>query len=257
MIVDSSALLEQAVIDTVAGAFNSAGQRCSATRIVAVHEGIYDNFKNELFCARDQFGIKPFYYYRFKNEFWFSSEIKSFFVIDQNIKKNEKSIYRYINSEYHEHINETFYKNIFKIKPGHFLIVKKSKIFEKQFWNFEKKYHETSLPKKLNDRKHFLKYLIDQSVKKSMVSDVPISVASSGGLDSSVLQLIAKKYNPKLDLISWVFKENEFSEAVCLNSAAALIVSGKFDKFEEGFQFSKNHILSSKALQYLKKIQTT
>ena len=51
MIIDSSALLEQAVIDTVAGAFNSAGQRCSATRIVAVHEGIYDDFKKMLIGA--------------------------------------------------------------------------------------------------------------------------------------------------------------------------------------------------------------
>jgi len=54
MIVDSSALLEQAVLDTVAGAFNSAGQRCSATRIVAVHEGIYDDFKKMLIGATNE-----------------------------------------------------------------------------------------------------------------------------------------------------------------------------------------------------------
>ena len=64
-------------------------------------------------------------------------------------------------------------------------------------------------------------------------------------------------YNAEKIIEIFSGKENEFSEAVCLNSAAALIVSGKFDKFEEGFQFSKNHILSSKTLQYLKKIQTT
>ena len=55
MIVDSSALLEQAVLDTIAGAFNSAGQRCSATRIVAVHEGIYNDFKKMLIGATKEF----------------------------------------------------------------------------------------------------------------------------------------------------------------------------------------------------------
>ena len=59
MIVDSSALLEQAVIDTVAGAFNSAGQRCSATRIVAVHDGIYDDFKTMLLGAMKELQVGP------------------------------------------------------------------------------------------------------------------------------------------------------------------------------------------------------
>ena len=50
--------------------------------------------------------------------------------------------------------------------------------------------------------------------------------------------------------------KNEFYEAVCLNSAAALIISKRFDKFEDGYEFSKIHIESGKALTHLKKIQT-
>ena len=173
---------------------------------------IYDRHKNELFRARDHFGIKPFYYYRFLNKFWFSSEIKSFFIINKNIKKNEQSVYRYLNSEYHEHIQETYFKNIFKIKPGHFIVVKNSKIKENKFWDFKDDYSKVILPKKYNDRKEYFRNLIDESVKKSMVSDVPISIASSGGLDSSILQLTAKKFNPKIDMVSWIFKDKKFSE---------------------------------------------
>ena len=51
-------------------------------------------------------------------------------------------------------------------------------------------------------------------------------------------------------------EKNEFSEAVCLNSAAALIVSGKFNNFNEAYEFSKKHLESDKALTHLKKIQT-
>ena len=178
---------------------------------------IYDNYKGELFCARDHFGIKPFYYYKFLNKFWFSSEIKSFFIVNKNIKKNEQSVYRYLNSEYHEHIQETYFKNIFKIKPGHYILVKNSKIKENKFWDFKDDYSKISLPKKYNDRKEYFKSLIDESVKKSMISDVPISLASSGGLDSSILQLTAKKFNPKVNMVSWIFKNKKFSEEKYIN----------------------------------------
>ena len=50
--------------------------------------------------------------------------------------------------------------------------------------------------------------------------------------------------------------KNEFSEAVCLNSAAALIVSNKINKFDEAYEFSKNHLESGKALNHLRKIQS-
>ncbi len=173
---------------------------------------IYDKKKDELFCARDQYGIKPFYYYSYKNQFWFSSEIKTFFIIDKNITKNDNAIFRYLNSEYHEHIKETFYKDIFKIKPGHYLIVKKSKIVEKQFWKFEKKFEKTILPKKEEEKREYINLLMSKAVENSMVSDVPISIASSGGLDSSILQILAHKKNPKIDLVSWIFKNPKFSE---------------------------------------------
>ncbi len=173
---------------------------------------IYDKKKEELFCARDQFGIKPFYYYKYMDQFWFSSEIKTFFVKNKNISENNKAIFRYLNSEYHEHIKETFYKDIYKIKPGHYLKVKKGKVIEKKFWNFEDKIKNISLPNNYEDKKEYIKFLINQSVEKSMISDVPISVASSGGLDSSILQVLAKQKNSKINLVSWIFQDSKFSE---------------------------------------------
>lgn len=173
---------------------------------------IYDNLKKELFCARDPWGVKPFYYYKFENKFWFSSEIKSFFLIDKNIKKNEKSIFRYLSSEYHEHIEETYFHKIFKLRPGHYIKVKNSKVSQNKFWDFKKYYDKIYLPENQEERAHHIKGLISSSIQKSMVSDVPISVTSSGGLDSSILQIIAKKHNEKIKLASWIFNEKKYSE---------------------------------------------
>jgi len=174
---------------------------------------IYDNLKKELFCARDQFGIKPFYYANNKQEFFFSSELGSFFVNDRFKKKpNLQSVHRYLTSEYYEHLTETFYEGIFKLKPGYFLRVKDNKIVEKQFWNFSDELEKKMIPKKINDKEKYFYDLTNQSVKKSFISDVPITIASSGGLDSSIIHYVAKKNLRTINSISFDFKEKNFSE---------------------------------------------
>ena len=91
--------------------------------------------KKKLFCARDKFGVKPFYYFYNKQKFCFSSEIKSFPLMEVQKKFNRKAIFRYLNTEYHEHECETFYDNIYKLKPGHYIILDKSGNFvEKSFF---------------------------------------------------------------------------------------------------------------------------
>ena len=183
---------------------------------------VYDNLKKELFCARDPFGIKPFYYYKYDNKFWFSSEIKSFFLINKNIKKNDRSISRYLSSEYHEHIEETYFDKIFKLKPGHFLKIKDSKISQKKFWEFKNYFDKILLPKNIKDRTEYIKFLVENSVRKSMVSDVPITVTASGGLDSSILQYSAKKYNSRISLAPWIFNQEKFSEKKHIQSISKI-----------------------------------
>ena len=174
---------------------------------------IYDNKEKKLFCARDKFGVKPFYYFYNKQKFCFSSEIKSFPLMEIQKKFNRKAIFRYLNTEYHEHECETFYDNIYKLKPGHYIILDKSGNFvEKSFFDIKTKYRSIYIPPKKKEVIEILRELIINSVKKSLVSDVPISVAASGGLDSSILQIILKQLGKKIDLISFIFKDKNFSE---------------------------------------------
>ncbi|MDE5538982.1 MAG: asparagine synthase (glutamine-hydrolyzing), partial [Bacilli bacterium] len=81
---------------------------------------IYDKETRELVGARDYFGIKPFYYYKNKNVFMFGSEIKSFLEHSEFKKEiNTDALKMYLIFQYSVH-EETFFKNVFKLKPGHY-----------------------------------------------------------------------------------------------------------------------------------------
>jgi asparagine synthase (glutamine-hydrolysing) len=173
---------------------------------------IMNTNNNEIFLARDPFGIKPLYYHISKNNFWFSSEIKSFGKICSNLIKNEKIIFDYLNSEYYENVEETFYKNIYKVKPGYFYIISKNGIKKKKFWDFDKELNKIKIPNKKKDKEVYFKDLICNTVQNSFVSDVPISVATSGGLDSSIIINIAKNAGYQVEAESFIFNEKKISE---------------------------------------------
>ena len=95
-------------------------------------------------------------------------------------------------------------------------------------------------------------------LKNNKISEFEINPKDIGIEFSNRDNLLGKDANYNANKIIDIFSgnKNEFSEAVCLNSAAALIVAGKFLKFKEAFDFSKNHIVSGQALNHLRKIQT-
>ena len=183
---------------------------------------IYDKKTNRFFFARDEFGIKPLYY-NFTNErFIFSSEIKTFFKLNVSKQFNLRSISSYLSSEYYENKNQTYFKNIMKLEPGHYLEIINNKIKISKYFNFKDYTEKVYVPKKYIERKEYLSLLISKSVSEGMISDVPLSIASSGGLDSSILQYEACKINNKTSLISWDFNEDKFSEKKYVNKISKI-----------------------------------
>ena len=84
---------------------------------------IYDKNKNELFIARDHFGIKPLYYYKNEKIFTFSSEIKAFFEIPEFKKElNKEMLGAYLTFSFTPG-EKTFFKDVYKLSPGHYMIV--------------------------------------------------------------------------------------------------------------------------------------
>ncbi|MDD4530955.1 MAG: asparagine synthase (glutamine-hydrolyzing), partial [Candidatus Gracilibacteria bacterium] len=152
---------------------------------------ILDIKLNTLFCARDRFGIKPFYYYKDKKRFVFASEIKAI-LKNKNITKqpNDKLIYDFLVFNRTDHSKKTCFKYIYNLLPGHYLFIKNNKFFIKKWYKLPK---IKSNNFNLEQNKKKLQKLIEESIKIHLRSDVPIGSCLSGGLDSSTIVSIANK----------------------------------------------------------------
>lgn len=150
---------------------------------------IYDTMTKELIGCRDPFGIKPFYYYKKENEFMFASEIKAL-IPNPNFKKeiNDKALKMYLIFQYSV-FEETFFKNVFKLKPGHYFKYKNGKLTIKEY--FEVKYDKVNKPYK-EYQKDIKEVLADSIKYHQITSDVEVGSYLSGGVDSSYVVSVAK-----------------------------------------------------------------
>lgn len=180
---------------------------------------IFNSKTNEFFLSRDRFGKKPLYYYLENNKFIFSSEIKS--ILKANISKtinkealNEIFTYRFTFQD------KTIFEKIKNFQPGTWMLFDLNKNQIKE----SKKYYKLSVKKQekisFKIAKEQTLKLLDDSVKKRMVSDVPVACLLSGGLDSSLITAIAKRYNKELNTYSIGFDTtNELSYAKIVANA--------------------------------------
>jgi asparagine synthase (glutamine-hydrolysing) len=162
---------------------------------------IYDTKLNDIIIVRDQFGVKPLYYYLDKEVFLFGSEIKSFLPYKINKEISAQSLYNYLTFLWSPG-SATPFKGVKKMLPGSFLK------FNVSVMNDMNPIHYFELPKSpLIIEDHSEEFYINKleqyllnAVKRQMLSDVPIGFFLSGGLDSSLLVAMARKLNPNLEM---------------------------------------------------------
>lgn len=166
---------------------------------------IYDIKNNTLLGVRDPFGIKPFYYYKNGKEFMFASEIKGM-LVNPNFKKevNDKSLKMYLIFQYSV-FEETFFKNVYKLKPGHYFIYKNNNLEVKEY--FDIIYQKEDKPYEEYQRE-ITKVLEDSIKYHKVTSDVEVGSYLSGGVDSSYV--VAKAKPDKTFSVG--FEENGFDE---------------------------------------------
>lgn len=171
---------------------------------------IWDEQENKLLLSRDRIGIKPLYYY-FKNGLLvYGSEIKSI-LEHPDVKKelNLEELPNYLNYGMSSG-NESLFKNIKKLAPGHFLeIDSKADISVDRYWHpFQNKINSSELgEKQIQDK---VMELLRASVKSRMMSDVPFGVFLSGGIDSSLnVALMSELMDRPVDSYTVGFKELE------------------------------------------------
>ena len=146
---------------------------------------IWDENDQKLFIARDRLGIKPLYYTCYNSNFLFGSEIKCL-LADKTFHReiNYAAIDRFL-TYYYSPGEETLFKHIFKLKPAHFLLVQNGQIQCKKYWDL--RYDINPEWKNLEDTALALSDLMQETVHNHMISDVPVGLLLSGGIDSTAL----------------------------------------------------------------------
>jgi asparagine synthase (glutamine-hydrolysing) len=155
---------------------------------------IWDKEKRELCLFRDRLGVKPLYYYWDNKNFIFSSEMKALLELDsikKNISLNNSSISSFLHLGYIPS-PLTIYKNIYKAPSGSYIIINENEFRIETFWSPEKKIQKIN---KIGypEAKEELKHLLNSSINYRLISDVPIGILLSGGIDSSLITAIAQK----------------------------------------------------------------
>lgn len=148
---------------------------------------IWDNQDKKLFAARDRFGVKPFYYSKKNNSFYFSSEIKALQAAGISKTANEKVWASYFAYGSYGNPEETFWEGIVQLPGGHLLEFQNQQLRIKKWYFFEADVAQQ--PKKLSyaqAKEHYL-LLLKDSIRLRFRADVPVGFNISGGLDSSVL----------------------------------------------------------------------
>lgn len=150
---------------------------------------IWDEQERKLFCARDRFGEKPFYYHYIPGKhFVFASEIKAIKAYGISMEFLPHRIGWYFNDKYAlsnpTKQDETFFKDIYKLEAGYHLIIDKDlELSKKKYWDIN--VDNVDLNISLEEAKEQFRFLFYQSVSRRLRSDVPVGTSLSGGLDSS------------------------------------------------------------------------
>ncbi|TDD95223.1 asparagine synthase (glutamine-hydrolyzing) [Flavobacterium cellulosilyticum] len=186
---------------------------------------IWDKMERKLITVRDRMGVKPLYY-TFKNEtFYFASEQKALFTVGIPLKLANDGLEEFIFNRFVSGEN-TLYENVKKVLPGHVMTIHESgKITNEKWWDLKS---EIQNHPKIQKPIEWFRNTFDDSLKLRMVSDVPVGVLLSGGLDSaSILASLNQQNFKDIQTYNIGFKEKEHNES----HLAKLIA----DKFNYGF----------------------
>ena len=168
--------------EVILAAYQKWGQGCVKKFNGMFALAIWDQEKQELFLARDQIGIKPLYYYWDGKRFIFSSEIKAILKHPLAPKLNHDALNMFFRLLYVPEPH-TPWQNIYKFPPAHFAVVKNGQMQITRYWQIEK-FDDL---KDQEDIKSSIRQTITAAVKRQLVSDRPLGLYLSGGIDSTVL----------------------------------------------------------------------
>jgi len=185
--------------EVILRAYEKWGEECVERLRGMFAFAIWDEKESRLFCARDRFGIKPFYFTKNKEGFFFASEIKALLPFVTNIATNLNGLKDYLAFQFTLG-DKTLFKNIKQLLPAHTLTLKNGNVSLNRYWEVQydldwshtKKYFQEEVRSTLLD-----------SIRIHLRSDVPVGSYLSGGLDSSIVASLARKVQNKGEYLAF------------------------------------------------------
>ena len=202
--------------------------------------GFWDRKERSLFLARDRSGVKPLYYKNIKKGFLFASEIKAILQYPGiKVEPNLETIAFYLSHYQTVMGDETLFKGIHNLEPGCTLTVEPDKITRRRYWMLPVVPEESKEDKGEEYYIDGVKHYVEQSLKRRMISDVPLGAYLSGGIDSSILVgLMSENTGIPVRTFAIGFDEKGFNEFEYSDMVAAAwgtnhtqIVIGEDDYF--------------------------
>ncbi|MBT6052775.1 MAG: asparagine synthase (glutamine-hydrolyzing) [Candidatus Scalindua sp.] len=177
--------------------------------------GLWDTTNQALYLVRDRYGQKPLYYSHSQTGIVFGSEIKS--LLKHPDIKSEIDIHnlsRYLSYEYIP-APYSIFKNINKLLPGHFIKWNNGTVSTTPYWQINFNEVDTSNTLSVTEIEHHLIYLLKQATRRRIISDVPLGVFLSGGIDSSAIVGLMSELIPadQIKTFSIGFEEESFDES--------------------------------------------
>jgi len=207
--------------ETIIHLYEEYGEQCVQHLRGMFAFAIWDRSKRRLFVARDRLGIKPLYYQFDGRTFLFGSEIKAILAYPgMKPEFNRGTLAEYLAFGYISR-DESMYAGIRKLLPGHILRLDESGQLEiSQYWDLNGAVQDDSLP-----AEHYVgryRELLEECVSSHLMSDVPLGVFLSGGVDSSAIAALAMKIRREpVKTFSVGYGEDAFSELPYARTMAA------------------------------------
>ena len=200
---------------------------------------IYDKQEQSFFLARDRYGVKPLLYCHDDDRFLFASEMKAItkFGIDKTL--DFESILAYLQLNYIP-ASQTVFKHVNKLLPGHCIKLRKGSFTLSRYYSIPTATDIGSATLSYEDAKSQFRRLLQESVERRLVSDVPLGAFLSGGIDSSVITGIASQLKPDLHTFSIGFRDEEFFD----ETDYARLVSKKFNTEHTVFSLSNDDLFA-------------
>jgi asparagine synthase (glutamine-hydrolysing) len=166
--------------EVILRAYEEWGDRCVERFNGMWAIALWDGRRRRLFCSRDRFGVKPFYYSWDGARFAFASELKAFRAVGR-LEPHLPAVRDYVEQGYVDHTDETFFAGIRKLPPAHSLVVDEHGLRLERYWSLEQRDEPEG------DAAEAVRELLLDAVRLRLRSDVPVGSCLSGGIDSSAI----------------------------------------------------------------------